>query len=1436
MWSWDAGGDGGQQFGDMWTPSKVLHLQNLLGDCAEEELLELCKSFGRIVRNKGGVGLNRNQAFVEFDRCHSSNLNGFLLCIIFGACSNKRNTVYVQYSNRQGIINPAETSGKVLFVTIQGVQASDVTIDVIRMVFSAFGYVHKISTFENPAGFHAFIQYSDAATASAARDALDGRSIPSRSRDYNNLYLPISLQPAFRADGRIVEAVGNVLLASIENVQYDVGVDVLHTVFFSVGTVQKIAIFEKNGEIKALIQYPDMQQQLQLRRKPRKGIASTMVATQDYTIPAGVTLPQPAGVSAAFSGWLCNPQAAGGYAPPGIPGKSHSSNGQVPNWNPSNSGYPLAPGAYPGQVYSAPVQYTALGGFPTTPAGPPHELRAMQQMPPPHHGGQQFTPAGAPGVKMATGLMQQQLQLRRKHWKGIASTMVATAHGDKSRDNTIPAGVTLSQPAGMQQQLQLRRKHWKGIASTMVATESFPCHTLTAHGDKSRDNTIPAGVTLPQAAGVSAAFSGCLYNPQAVGGYAPPGIPGQSHSSNGQVPNWNPGNSGYPLAPEAYPGQVYSAPVQYTALGGFPTTPAVPPQELRYMQQKPPPHHGGQQFTPAGAPGVKMATDATTAAAAKEALEGAHGNKSRDNTIPAGVTLPQPAGVSAAFSGCLYNPQAVGGYAPPGIPSQSHSSNEQVKNWNPGNSGYPLAPEAYPGQVYSAPVQYTALGGFPTTPAVPPQELRAMQQMPPPHHGGQQFTPAGAPGVKMATDATTAAAAKEALEGAHGDKSRDNTIPAGVTLPQPAGVSAAFSGCLYNPQAVGGYAPPGIPSQSHSSNEQVPNWNPGNSRYPLAPEAYPGQVYSAPVQYTALGGFPTTPAVPPQELRAMQQMPPPHHGGQQFTPAGAPGVKMATDATTAAVAKEALEGHCIYDGAHSDKSRDNTIPAGVTLPQAAGVSAAFSDCLCNPQAAVGYAPPGIPGQSHSSNGQVPNWNPGNSGYPLAPGSYPGKVYSAPVQYTTSGGFPTTPAVPPHELRAWQQMPPPHHGGQHFTPAGAPAVKMATDATKAAVAKEALEGHCIYDGGYLHMVTSAGITQFQMMPPPHHGDGTTAAVAKEALEGHCIYDGGYCKLPLSYSHRTNLNVKAHGDKRRDYTISDGVTLPQPAGVSAAFSGWLCNPQAAGGYAPPGIPGQSHSSNGQVPNWNPDNSGYPLAPKAYPGQVYSAPVQYTASGGFPTTPAGLPHELHASQQMPPPHHGGQQFTPAGAPRVEMATDVRTPTVSKEALEGHCIYDAGYCKLHLSCSHHTDLNVKSHGDKSRDYTIPTGVTQEVPQPAGVSAAFSGRLCNPQAAGGYAPPGIPGQSHSSNGQVPKWNPGNSRYPLAPGAYPGQVYSTLVQYTASGGFPTTSAGPPHELRASQKMPPPHRGEPTVQTSRCAPGVEMATGTHNLQLGGFLAY
>ncbi|KAH7439350.1 hypothetical protein KP509_04G057500 [Ceratopteris richardii] len=287
---------GQQQFRYTQTPSRVLHFRNLPWECGEEELIELCKPFGKVVNTKCCVGANRNQAFVEF-----SDQNQAISMVAYYASSSepaqiRGKTVYIQYSNRQEIVNNKSTgdvASNVLLVTIEGVEAGDVSIDVLHLVFSAFGFVHKIATFEKASGFQALVQFSDPDTASQARTALDGRSIPRyllaehvglchlrisfsahtdlnvrfqshRSRDYTNPQLPVAPsamdggQFTIGPDGKKREPESNVLLASIENMQYAVTIEVLQTIFSSFGTVLKIAMFEKNAGLQALIQYADI--------------------------------------------------------------------------------------------------------------------------------------------------------------------------------------------------------------------------------------------------------------------------------------------------------------------------------------------------------------------------------------------------------------------------------------------------------------------------------------------------------------------------------------------------------------------------------------------------------------------------------------------------------------------------------------------------------------------------------------------------------------------------------------------------------------------------------------------------------------------------------------------------------------------------------------------------------------------------------------------------------------------------------------------------------------------------------------------------------------------------------------------------------------------------------------------------------------------------
>ncbi|KAF8390148.1 hypothetical protein HHK36_024670 [Tetracentron sinense] len=220
---------GQPQFRYTQTPSKVLHLRNLPWECTEEELVELCKPFGKIVNTKCNVGPNRNQAFVEF-----VDLNQAISMVSYYASSSepaqvRGKTVYIQYSNRQEVVNNKSTgdvAGNVLLVTIEGVEAGDVSIDVIHLVCVRFDvqlvdsnyisgvlcfwfcaqncYIREGSWFSGEMSTialeiflrlllyilisleltvityfqQALIQFSDAETAASARNALDGRSIP----------------------------------------------------------------------------------------------------------------------------------------------------------------------------------------------------------------------------------------------------------------------------------------------------------------------------------------------------------------------------------------------------------------------------------------------------------------------------------------------------------------------------------------------------------------------------------------------------------------------------------------------------------------------------------------------------------------------------------------------------------------------------------------------------------------------------------------------------------------------------------------------------------------------------------------------------------------------------------------------------------------------------------------------------------------------------------------------------------------------------------------------------------------------------------------------------------------------------------------------------------------------------------------------------------
>ncbi|KHN45514.1 Polypyrimidine tract-binding protein like 1 [Glycine soja] len=237
---------------------------------------------------------------------------------------------------------------------MEGIQAGDISIDAIHLVFSAFGYVHKISTFEKSAGFQ-------------VHPDLNIKFQSNRSRDYTNPTLPVNQASIVRTLQPIPRPTENhVLWASFENMQYDVTVDVLHAVSF----LQKLSIFEKNGQTYALIQYPDVatatttkkaleghciydggycKLRLSYSRHTDINVKGFSKKSRYYTRPNhSVSVEQVPAIA------LENPHATSMYGSSSaraLQDQVHA--GQIPSWNPIYS-YMPAPGTFPNQTYVVP--------------------------------------------------------------------------------------------------------------------------------------------------------------------------------------------------------------------------------------------------------------------------------------------------------------------------------------------------------------------------------------------------------------------------------------------------------------------------------------------------------------------------------------------------------------------------------------------------------------------------------------------------------------------------------------------------------------------------------------------------------------------------------------------------------------------------------------------------------------------------------------------------------------------------------------------------------------------------------------------------------------------------------------------------------------------------------------------------------------------------
>lgn len=163
------------------TPSKVLHVRGC-PYVRESDLVTLCSPFGSVLRTF--IMPNKNQAFVEMDSLESAT--NVLTHYASTPAYIGTKQVYLQYSARNEITGtnriPVESKtgeppvNTVLIVTVEN-DTIPVTLDHLHQIFSAYGLVKRIITFNKNNEFKALIEMGSLDAALAAKLHLEGKDI-----------------------------------------------------------------------------------------------------------------------------------------------------------------------------------------------------------------------------------------------------------------------------------------------------------------------------------------------------------------------------------------------------------------------------------------------------------------------------------------------------------------------------------------------------------------------------------------------------------------------------------------------------------------------------------------------------------------------------------------------------------------------------------------------------------------------------------------------------------------------------------------------------------------------------------------------------------------------------------------------------------------------------------------------------------------------------------------------------------------------------------------------------------------------------------------------------------------------------------------------------------------------------------------------------------
>lgn len=218
-------------------PSKVLHIRNVGHEISENDLLNLVQHFGLVTKL---VMLRaKNQALLQMHDV-SAAINALQYYSTVQPSVRGRN-VYIQFSSHQELTTVeqpthARQSGdqdsqpnRILLVTIHHL-LYPITVEVLHQVFSPYGFVEKIVTFQKSAGLQALIQYASRQNAIQAKNNLQGRNIydgccqldiqfsnlnglqvhynNERSRDFTNPSLPSEQKGRIPVQANVMSAFG----------------------------------------------------------------------------------------------------------------------------------------------------------------------------------------------------------------------------------------------------------------------------------------------------------------------------------------------------------------------------------------------------------------------------------------------------------------------------------------------------------------------------------------------------------------------------------------------------------------------------------------------------------------------------------------------------------------------------------------------------------------------------------------------------------------------------------------------------------------------------------------------------------------------------------------------------------------------------------------------------------------------------------------------------------------------------------------------------------------------------------------------------------------------------------------------------------------------------------------------------------------------------